>query len=111
MSLEKYFISNIEISALSRDELFKEIKKNNSKKTLHLHSVNLQHIGLFGKYSKNYHRIRELSRGKRVLNLIDGMPILNILTKNTEKNTNFSLVVTSLRTYFHLSKILKIKNY
>lgn len=85
MSLEKYYISNIEISALSRDELFKEIKKNNSKKTLHLHSVNLQHIGLFGKYSKNYHRIRELSRGKRVLNLIDGMPILKHINKKYRK--------------------------
>lgn len=94
MSFQRIFFGNTEVNPISEPDLLSEITKTFSgKRTLHLLSANLQHIGLYNQYGKYYHKLNNLKHGKHVLTLIDGMPVLT--QSNKFLNGNFPLLAGS----------------
>ena len=82
MSFETIYFGNTEVNPMREVDLLSRITKAfTGKQTLHLLSANLQHIGLYNQYGRYYHALNALKRGKDVLTLIDGMPVLTQANK------------------------------
>lgn len=114
--MEKIYISNTPIDALSSYDELSEILINRIKtksRTLHILSANLQHIGLYNRYNFKSHKFNSYLSTNDSLTLIDGYPIHKKISrllkgKNVAKLSGSDILPSILKTYSKLKPKFKI---